>query len=46
MQHRASIGIVIGMWLDLLMLLLLVGLFALCAALVRFAEDVVGPKNE
>jgi len=34
------------MLLGLSMLLLLVGLFALCAALVRFSEDVVGPKSE
>jgi hypothetical protein len=34
------------MFLVLLMLLLLVGLFALCAVLVRFAEDVIGPQNE
>jgi hypothetical protein len=35
-----------GMWLGLLMLALLVGLFALCAALVRFAEGVVGPRSD
>jgi hypothetical protein len=33
-------------FLDLLMLLLLVGLFALCAALVGFAEHVIRPQGE
>jgi hypothetical protein len=33
------------MLLDLLMLFLLVGLFILCAALVRFAEQIIGPQG-
>jgi hypothetical protein len=34
------------MLLGLSMLLLLAGLFALCAALVSFAEGVIGPQDE
>ena len=34
------------MLLKLLMLLLLVALFALCAGLVRFANGVVNPQTE
>ena len=33
------------MFLGLMMLCLLVGLFALCSALVRFAERVIGPRS-
>jgi len=33
------------MFLDLLMLLLLVALFALCGALVRFAETIIRPSE-
>jgi len=33
------------MFLGLLMLCLLVGLFILCAALVRFAQRVIGPQS-
>jgi hypothetical protein len=33
------------MYLNLLMLFLLVGLFILFAALVRFAERVIDPQN-
>jgi hypothetical protein len=35
-----------AMLLDFLMLLLLLGLFALCAALVYFAENVIRPVGE
>jgi len=34
-----------AMFLGLLMLCLLVGLFILCAALVRFAQRVIGPQS-
>jgi len=34
------------MLLDFLMLLLLLALFALCAALVYFADDVIRPLGE
>ena len=34
------------MYLDLLMLFLLVGLFVLSAALVRFAEHVIDPQSQ
>jgi hypothetical protein len=33
------------MFLSSLMLCLMVGLFILCAALVRFAERVIGPQS-
>jgi len=33
------------MFLDLLMLFVLVGLFLCCAALVDFAEGVIEPRN-
>jgi hypothetical protein len=33
------------MFVALLMLFLLIGLFALCAALVRFAEDIIRPQG-
>jgi len=33
------------MWLGLTMLLLLIGLFGLCMALVRFAEGVIEPRG-
>lgn len=34
------------MFLNLMMILLLVGLYVLCAALIRFAEGVVGPQGQ
>jgi hypothetical protein len=34
------------MLLGLLMLVLLVGLFALCGALVRFAGNIIRPQSE
>jgi hypothetical protein len=33
------------MFLAVSMLVLLIGLFALCAALVRFAENVIAPRG-
>jgi hypothetical protein len=33
------------MFLSFLMLCLLIGFFILCAALVRFAEQVIGPQS-